>query len=175
MSYDTSKRFTDVCRRGQWGGRDWDIDFPAELLEYWLMEVRRELYSPGVGAWKTFRVFLFPSQEGRLEAFDREILTRGIFGDPASSSSPASGQAVKADLLAFPRTFSNIQDWMWDALRKEALSPPVYNEQLKSVDWDNKRLPVTDTGTDFSVEPEIIDPSKEPGVFAKIGKKLFGG
>ncbi|MFE4197624.1 hypothetical protein ACFRJ9_17315 [Paenarthrobacter sp. NPDC056912] len=45
---------------------------------------------------------------------------------------------------------------------------------MKTVDWDNKRLPVTDTGTDFSAEPVFIDPSKEPGVLAKIGRKLFG-
>ena len=175
MFQDTSRRYVDVCRDGQWGGRDWQTDFPSELLDYWLMEVRRELYVPGAGTWKTFRVFLFPSDEGRVEAFDYEILTRGMFGDPKNSNSPASGQAVKTDLLTFPRTPDNIQEWMWTALRTDAQTPPVYNSQLNTVEWDNKRLPVTENGTDFSVEPEIIDPSKEPGVFAKIGKRLFGG
>ncbi|MFE4197623.1 hypothetical protein ACFRJ9_17310 [Paenarthrobacter sp. NPDC056912] len=174
MSQDTTRRYVDVCRDGRWGGRGWHADFPSELLEYWLMEVRRQLYAPGLGAWKTFRVFLFPSDEGRLEAFDHEILTRGMFGDPKISNSPASGQSVKADLLAFPRTEDNLQEWMWNALRADALTPPVYNPQLKTVDWDNKRLPVNDHGTDFSVEPVVIDPSKEPGVLAKIGRKLFG-
>jgi hypothetical protein len=45
---------------------------------------------------------------------------------------------------------------------------------LKTVDWDNKRQPVSGAGTDFSVGPVIIDPTKEPGVISKISKKLFG-
>ncbi|GAC1457086.1 MAG: hypothetical protein PVSMB10_14900 [Pseudarthrobacter sp.] len=63
---------------------------------------------------------------------------------------------------------------MWDALRAEGITPPVYNPELKTVDWDNKRFPVTDSGTDFAADPVIIDPSKEPGFFSKIGAKLFG-
>lgn len=31
-----------------------------------------------------------------------------------------------------------------------------------------------ESGTDFSAELVVIDPSKEPGFFAKIGAKLFG-
>jgi hypothetical protein len=63
---------------------------------------------------------------------------------------------------------------MWDVFRADGVSPPVYNADLKTVDWDNKRLPVSDTGTDFSVDPAVIDPAKEPGVFSKISKKIFG-
>jgi hypothetical protein len=57
----------------------------------------------------------------------------------------------------------NIPHWMWAALRAEGMTAPVYNPDLKTVDWDNKRLPVSDAGTDFSVDPVIIDPTKEPG------------
>ncbi len=42
------------------------------------------------------------------------------------------------------------------------------------MEWKNRRRPVTERGTDLTVEPTIIDPSLEPGVFAKIAKKLFG-
>ena len=55
------------------------------------------------------------------------------------------------------------------------MTPPIYDSDLKTVDWDNRRRPVTERGTDFAVESTVIDPSLEPGVFAKIGKKLFGG
>lgn len=69
----------------------------------------------------------------------------------------------------------NIPQWMWTlSALKALLSPPVYNPELKTVDWDNKRLPVTDSGTDFSADPVVIDSSKEPGVFSKIAAKLFG-
>ncbi|VXC14418.1 conserved hypothetical protein [Arthrobacter sp. 9V] len=173
MFEDTSRRYVDVCRDGQWGGRDWQTDFPPELLDYWLMEVRRELYVPGLGTWKTFRVFLFPSDEGRIEAFDYEILTRGMFGDPKNSNSPASGQAVKMDLLTFPRTLTIFRNACGLLCVQMLRRPRCTTPRLNTVDWDNKRLPVTESGTDFSVEPEIIDASNEPGVFAKIGNKLF--
>jgi hypothetical protein len=29
---------------------------------------------------------------------------------------------------------------------------------VKTVEWDNKRLPVVDAGADFSADPLIIDP-----------------
>lgn len=63
---------------------------------------------------------------------------------------------------------------MRHTLRGEGIPPPVYNPELKTVDWDNRRLPVTDSGTDFSAEPVVIDPLKEPGIFSKISQKLFG-
>ena len=81
---------------------------------------------------------------------------------------------LTSELVAFPRTLDNIPPWMWDVFRAKGVSPPFYNPELKTVDWNNKRLRVTDSGTDFSADPVIIDPSKEPGVFSKIGAKLFG-
>jgi hypothetical protein len=69
----------------------------------------------------------------------------------------------------------NIPDWMLGIFRAEGVTPPVYNAELRCVDWNNKRRPVTDRGTDLSIEPTVIDQAQEPGVFAKIGKKLFGG
>jgi hypothetical protein len=37
------------------------------------------------------------------------------------------------------------------------VTPPVYNPDVKTVEWDNKRLPVGDAGADFSANPLIID------------------
>jgi hypothetical protein len=68
----------------------------------------------------------------------------------------------------------NIPHWMWAALRAEGMTARVYNPGLMTVDWDNERLPVSDAGTDFSVDPVIIDPTKEPGFFARISRQLFG-
>ncbi len=60
-------------------------------------------------------------------------------------------------------------EWMRDIFRSEGVTPPIYNPEFESVDWENRRRPVTERGTDFTVEPTVIDPSLEPGVFAKIG------
>ncbi|WP_281452956.1 hypothetical protein [Paenarthrobacter nitroguajacolicus] len=139
----------------------------------WLEEVRRESYIQGIGTWTSCNVYLYPDRDGKLEVFDAELLR------PANETTvpdrPADAMTLFQDLKAFPRTVDNIPQWMWTVFRAEKMTPPVYNPELGTVDWANKRLPVTPTGTDFAVEPEIIDPSKEPGVFAKIGKKLFGG
>ncbi|MFK0004265.1 hypothetical protein [Paenarthrobacter sp. NPDC090522] len=62
---------------------------------------------------------------------------------------------------------------MWTVFRAEGVTPPIYNPELKTVDYDNRRRPVTDRGTVFSVEPTVIDPSLESGVLSRIGKKLF--
>ncbi|MFC8041841.1 hypothetical protein ACFUOZ_21005 [Paenarthrobacter sp. NPDC057355] len=107
-----------------------------------------------------------------IKVFDEELIRPGTVG--RIPDRPADALTLFQDLRAFPRTVDNIPQWMWRVFRAEKMTPPVYNPELGTVDWANKRLPVTDTGTDFSAEPEIIDPSKEPGVFAKISKKLFG-
>ncbi|MFK0007947.1 hypothetical protein ACIQTZ_12925 [Paenarthrobacter sp. NPDC090520] len=167
-------RFDDILKDGEWVDTSFRKDFPAALLDYWLMEVREELYVPGKGAWKTFRIFLYPSKPGRLEVFDREILTKGLFGDPADPVTPASGEILKWDLIAFPRTVDNIPDWMWTVFRAEDIIPPFYNPAAKTVIWDNKRLPVTDKGTDITLKPTIIDPSKEPGFWTNLSKKILG-
>lgn len=139
----------------------------------WLKGVRRESYVPGVGTWTSCRVYLYSDSDGRLEVFDGELIDRDSQGNVTSR--PADALTLFQDLKAFPRTVDNIPQWMWEVFRAGDVTPPVYNPELKTVDWANKRLPVTEHGTDFDVEPVIIDPSKEPGVFAKIGKKLFGG
>jgi hypothetical protein len=169
-----ARRYENVFRNGIWGFRDGFIDFSHELMDAWLLDVRSSLYIPGRGTYKTYRVHLFPSTVGWLEVFDEEILTKGIFGRPEDGNRPASAADIRSELKAFPRTVDNIPQWMWDTLRAGGITPPVYNPELKTVDWDNRRLPVTDLGTDFSAEPVIIDPSKEPGFFSKIGAKLFG-
>ncbi|MGF4045174.1 hypothetical protein [Paenarthrobacter nitroguajacolicus] len=87
---------------------------------------------------------------------------------------PAGAQTWAQQLLRYPRTVENIPAWMWDIFRAEDVTPPIYNPEFKSVDWKNRRRPVTDRGTDFTVEPTVINPSLEPGVFANISKKLFG-
>jgi hypothetical protein len=88
---------------------------------------------------------------------------------------PSEAASWTQQLVAYPRTADNIPAWIWDVFRAEGVTPPVYNPEFKSVDWNNKRRPVTERGTDVTVEPTVIDPSLEPGAFARIGKKLFGG
>lgn len=168
-----SRRYEDIQRNGQWGYPDFPAIFSSEAMDSWLLEVRARCYVPGEGTWVTYRVHLYPDAAGRLEVFDEEILTKGLFASSGRLNSSSDAATLKSELVAFPRTVDNIPHWMWDTLRAEGITPPVYNPQLKTVDWDNKRLPVTDSGTDFSAEPVIIDPSKEPGFFSKIGRKLF--
>lgn len=170
-----ARRYENMLRDGTWGFRDGFIDFSHELMDGWLLAVRNSLYVPGRGTYKTYRVHLFPNAEGWLEVFDEEILTKGIFGKPGEGNRPANAADVRSELKAFPRTVDNIPQWMWATLRAEGIAPPVYNPELKTVDWDNKRLPVTDSGTDFSADPIVIDPSKKPGFFSKIGARLLGG
>jgi hypothetical protein len=169
-----SRRYEDVLRNGQWGYPDFDAEFSHDAMDSWLLEVRARSYIPGEGTWVTYRVHLYPEAAGRLEVFDEEILTRGLFATPGEEDLPSDAETLKSELIAFPRTAENIPAWMWDRFRTAGLAPPVFNAELKTVDWDNRRRPVTERGTDFSGEPTIIDVSLEPGVFAKIGKRLFG-
>ena len=149
--------------------------FSHEALEVWLTEVRNRSYVPGVGVWTTAEVQVFPTAPGRLEVFDEEHLQRMSDGDWYPGGEPANAAIWAGQLLRYPRTVDNIPPWMWDIFRAEGVTPPVYNPEFKSVDWKNRRRPVTDRGTDVSVEPTIIDPSKEPGRLAKFTKRLFGG
>lgn len=167
------QRTEAVRRNGQWGFREFSRDFSHEAMDSWILEVRRHLYVVGEGAWVTYLVHLFPHAESRLEVFDEEIFPLGGNGKPDEGSYPATAAELRSELLAFPRTVDHVPGWMWERFRAAGVTPPVYNPELKTVDWDNRRLPVTDSGTDFSVDPVIIDPSKEPGFFSKIGAKLF--
>ncbi|MFC8039232.1 hypothetical protein ACFUOZ_07745 [Paenarthrobacter sp. NPDC057355] len=155
-------------------GRSDTDRFSYEGLNVWLDECRLLAYTPGVGTWSTAVVHVFPDRAGQLELFDEELLERDNQGNWPPGGKPANAHTWTQQLLAFPRTADNIPSWMWDIFRTEEVTPPFYNPQFNSVDWKNRRRPVTDRGTDFTVEPTIIDPSLEPGVFAKIGKKLFG-
>ncbi|MFI2563990.1 hypothetical protein [Paenarthrobacter sp. NPDC018779] len=168
-----SRRCEDVRRGSQWGFLDFSNRFSTETIDDWLLEVRSRCYSPGVGTWVSYRVFLYPDAPGRLEVFDEEILTDGLFA-ASGWNDPSDADTLRSELLAFPRTVDNIPEWMWTVFRAEGVTPPIYNPELKTVDYDNKRRPVTDRGTDFSVEPTVIDPSLESGVLSRIGKKLFG-
>lgn len=158
--------------RGLKGGQD---EFSHEALNHWLDECRDLAYEPGVGTWTTAEVHVFPDKPGRLDVFDEEHLRRMSNGRWYPGGEPASAAIWANQLLKYPRTVDNIPAWMWDIFRAEQLTPPVYNPQLRCVEWDNRRRPVTDQGTDFSAEPTVIDQSLEPGVFSRIGKKLFGG
>jgi hypothetical protein len=168
-----SRRSEDVRRDGVWGFPEGFLDFSRESMGNWLKDVRRESYVPGLGTWTSCRVYLYPDSGGKLEVFDSELIERDSQGQ--LTERPADALTLFQDLKAFPRTVDNIPQWMWEVFRAADVTPPVYNPDLKTVDWANKRLPVTEQGTDFDVEPVFIDPSKEPGVFTKIGKKLFGG
>lgn len=167
-----SRRSEDVRRNGIWGFPEGFLNFSVESMEYWLEDVRRESYVPGVGTWTSCKVYLYPDADGSLEVFDGELIERDSQGH--LTDRPADAMTLFQDLKAFPRTLDNIPQWMWEVFGAEDVTPPLYNAELKTVDWGNKRLPVTDSGTDFSAEPVFIDPSKEPGIFSKIAAKLFG-
>jgi hypothetical protein len=156
-------------------GRSFEDDFSHEALNRWLDACRNLAYRPGLGTWTTAEIHVYPDKPGRVDFFDEEHLERDSDGEWYAGGRPADAAIWAQQLLAYPRTLDNIPDWMWEIFRAEGVAPPVYNAELRCVDWNNKRRPVTDSGTDFSTEPTIIDPSLEPGVFAKIGKKLFGG
>ncbi|MFF2844218.1 hypothetical protein [Paenarthrobacter sp. NPDC057981] len=170
-----SRRYDDVKRNGQWGQADISSDFSDEAMDRWLLELRERCYVIGEGTWMTCRVFLYPNEPGRLEVFDEELLTKGLHSTSGRLNARSSAATLTSELMAFPRTAENIPFWMRDVFAAEGVTPPIYNPQFKSVDWKNRRRPVTDRGTDFTVEPSVIDRSLEPGVFAKIGQKLFGG
>jgi hypothetical protein len=151
------------------------LRFSDEALDDWLDECRERAYVLGVGTWTTAEVHIYPEQPGRLDLFDEEHLERDTYGEWFPGGHPSGAATWIQQLLAYPRTAENIPAWMWDIFRAEDVTPPVYDPELKCVDWNNKRRPVTERGTDLSVEPTVIDSSQEPGVFAKIGKKLFSG
>ncbi|VXC06579.1 conserved hypothetical protein [Arthrobacter sp. 9V] len=155
-------------------GRSPEDDFSHQALNEWLSECRNLAYVPGLGTWTTAEVHVFPDAPGRVDFFDEEHLKRDADGDWDAGGHPAGAQTWIQQLLAYPRTLDNIPAWILDIIRAEGLTPPVYNPQYKSVDWNNKRRPVTDNGTDVDAEPMVIDPTLEPGIFAKISKKLFG-
>ncbi|MFJ5955358.1 hypothetical protein ACIQC5_05295 [Paenarthrobacter sp. NPDC092416] len=157
--------------RGLKGGND---EFSREALHDWLDECRFLAYAPGIGTWTTVEVRVFPDGPGRLDVFEEEHLRKMNNGRWYPGAEPADAAVWAKQLLKYPRTKDNIPSWMWDIFRAEGVTPPIYNPEFKSVDWKNRRRPVTGRGTDFGVEPTVIDPSLEPGVFAKIGKKLFG-
>ncbi|XAS68081.1 hypothetical protein V3C33_01740 [Micrococcaceae bacterium Sec5.7] len=169
-----AQRRVRILRDGAWGGRDFHLDFSHEAMDAWVLELRRHLYVVGAGTWVTYRFHVFPAADGRLEVFDEEIFPLDQNGKRVWNSSPAGAGDLHAELVAFPRTVDNIPAWMWEVFRAEGVMPPVYNPVLRTVDWKNRRLPVTEDGTDFSVDDMVIDPSKEPGFFSKIGRKLFG-
>ncbi|MCM0618340.1 hypothetical protein MOD31_20140 [Paenarthrobacter sp. TYUT067] len=148
--------------------------FSREAWNDWLEECRLLAYRRGAGTWTTAEVAIFPDRPGQLQLFDEERLERDPDGDWYPGEHPSDANVWAEELLHFPRTADNIPEWMWAAFRAEDIAPPLYNPELRTVDWDNRRRPVTDRGTDFTVEPTVIDPSLEPGVFAKISKKLFG-
>ena len=149
--------------------------FSREALNVWLDECRVAAFEPGLGTWTTAKVHVFPDHPGRLDVFDEELLDRAPDGHWYPGAHPSGAATWARQLLYYPRTVDNIPPWMWDIFRAEGVTPPVYNPQFNSVDWKNRRRPVTDRGTDFSVEPTIIDQSKEPGRLAKFTRKLFGG
>lgn len=169
-----SRRYDDVRRNSQWGQADLSSDFSDAAMDRWLLALRERCYVLGEGTWMTYRVFLYPDEPGRLEVFDEEILTKGLHSVSGRLNKPSSAATLSSELSAFPRTVDNIPGWMWSIFRAEDVTPPVFNPEFKSVDWKNRRRPVTERGTDFTVEPTVIDPSLEPGIFAKISKKLFG-
>ncbi|MFK0006973.1 hypothetical protein ACIQTZ_07965 [Paenarthrobacter sp. NPDC090520] len=155
-------------------GRTFEDDFSRDAIDKWLKEVRVLAYTPGRGTWTSAEVHVLPDRPGYIRFSNEEQLPRMSDGSWFPGGEPANATAWAQQYLAYPRTVDNIPSWMWDIFREEGVTPPIYNPEFKSVDWKNRRRPVTDRGTDFSVEPTVIGPSLEPGVLSRIGKKLFG-
>ena len=155
-------------------GQSFEDDFSAQALDHWLDECRDRSYTRGVGSWTTAEIHVFPNKAGRLDVFDEEHLERMSNGRLHPGGRPAGAQTWAQQLLRYPRTVESIPAWMWDIFRAEDVTPPIYNPEFKSVDWKNRRRPVTERGTNLTVEPTVINPSLEPGVFANISKQLFG-
>lgn len=167
-----SRRFEDVKRNATWGVRAFSVDFAHQSMDGWLDEVRIASYIPGVGTWTSCKVYLYPDADGRLEVFDGELLRPD--SEATIPDRPADAMTLSLDLIAFPRTVDNIPDWMWTVFRAENVIPPFYNPEAKTVVWDNKRLPVGEHGTDLTLKPTIVDPSKEPGFWTNLSRKVLG-
>lgn len=167
-----SHRTEDVRRDGVWGFRDGFIDFSRESMGEWLKEVRRETYAPGAGTWTSCKVYIYPDAEGSLETFDYELIERDSQGQ--LTKRPANALTLFQDLKAFPRTVDNIPQWMWEVFRAANVTPPVYNAELKTVEWANKRLPVTEQGTDFTVDPVVLILPKSPGCSSGLERSSSG-
>lgn len=159
--------------RGVPQSQDFSVTFSEEATTNWMYELRRSSYVVGQGTWTSCVIRVSQSGDNYIEVFDEEIIR------PEKPTKipdrPADVKTWARDLKAFPKTIDNIPSWMSEIFRAEGIIPPIYNPEFQSVDWKNRRRQVTDRGTDFSIEPVVIDPTLEPGVFAKIGKKLFGG
>ncbi|MFJ4027072.1 hypothetical protein ACIPWF_07730 [Paenarthrobacter sp. NPDC089989] len=153
--------------------REREAKYTREALSLWLDDCRSVAYVPGIGTWTTAEVHVFADRPGHVNFFDEELLDRAPDGHWYPGARPSGAATWAQQVLAYPRTVDNIPAWMWDIFRAEGVAPPIFNPQFNSVDWNNRRRPVTDRGTDFSVEPTIIDPSKEPGKFARFSKKVL--
>lgn len=162
-----SHRYVDVRIAGQWTFTTNQRISRSALM--WLKELKKDAYQPGIGSWVTAQVHLFPQASGSIRVFDEEVQP-----PTATSGRKGTAEVISSELLAFPRTLENIPPWMLSILETAHMSPPLYNREQGTVDWNNKRLPVSDSGTDFSRDPAVIVSSDEPGVFARISKKLFG-
>ena len=68
-----------------------------------------------------------------------------MLGSNSSQGSEWAALAMKAAIKRLP----TIPAWMWDIFRAEQLTPPFYRPGLGYVEWDNRRRPVTDRGTEF--------------------------
>lgn len=148
--------------------------FSREGLNGWLRELKTMTYVPGCGTWITAEVHVFADGPGRLDLLDEERLQPDESGSYPPGGRPAGTKTWLAELASFPRTPDKIPQWMWDKFDAEAVMPPTYNPDSRTVDWKNERRPVTDLGTDFTIDPEIIDQSMELRFFTKISNKLFG-
>ncbi|MBT2584484.1 hypothetical protein [Arthrobacter sp. ISL-95] len=151
------------------GGPSVHIPFSENALDSWAEELKRRSYVPGVGTWMKVEIQLHKDAPGQVKFLDDNVTS------PAHQFEvgPKPKEYI-VELAAFPRTPDRIPPWMWAIFKEAELQPPIYNPEFKAVDWKNKRRPVSDLGTDLTAESVVIDTSLEPGVFAKIGRKLFG-
>ena len=170
MYMSVARGTADSRTGGVWGFPDFAST--PDLLGLWLKEVRRDSYVPGRGTWISCRVYLYPDADGVLQVSDDEFI-EPLHDMPVRREEQfgLAGTLI-TDLRYFPRTVDNIPAWMWTAFRDAKVTPPYYDSDLSAVDWNNRRRPVTDTGTDFEAEPVIVDPSKEPSLGVRAWRRM---
>ncbi len=152
-----------------------DFHFSDDFLATWLDECHVRAYKRGTGTWTTAEVHIYPDRPGRLDLFEEEILERMPDGHwyPRSTSvwSRSLGAAAPR-VSSVARQYSRLD--VGDFSGRGGKSSPPLQPRAPVGGLEEPASTVTDRGTDFAAEPIIIDPSLEPGVFAKISKKLFG-
>ena len=172
MYMPVEKGTADIRTDGVWGFPPFESDLAPRFLSDWLKEVRKESYEPGRGTWISCRIYLYPDAEGILQVSDEEFIEPLVDMPWLREEQFGSAGTLVTELRYFPRTVDRIPAWMWATFRAAKVTPPVYDPTLLAVEWNNRRRPVTDAGTDFEADPYIVDPSKEPSLGVRLWRQI---